>query len=219
MTEQLEHDLRQLFAEDADRAPLATDLAGRARRRVARRRRRVRVAWGAGALAAASVAAFGVYVDSQNDVRLMPEVIQRLQPPVIEGEGPLDDGANASCVEDYSPAAVAERSFAFDGTVTEIGPGTTDRPGVELGLAAVTFKVNEWFVGGSEATVTVDMTPPDAAVQTADAEPAYGVGTRLLVTGEPRWGGAPLEDAIAWGCDFSRYHDEATADRWRAAFE
>jgi len=218
MTEQLEHDLRVLFAEDADRAPDATGLVSQVRRKV-RRRRRVRVAWGAGALAAASVAAFAVYVESQNDVELMPEVIERQQPPVIDGAGPLDDGMDASCVEQYSPDAVAGRAFAFDGTVTDIGAGTTDRDEAVLDLAAVTFTVNEWFAGGSDPTITVDMTSPDAGVRSDGETPTYGVGTRLLVTGEPRWGGPPLDDAIAWGCDFTRYYDEETADRWRAAFD
>lgn len=52
---------------------------------------------------------------------------------------------------------------------------------------------------------------PDSAVT------AYGVGTRLLVSGGPRWGGPPLRDAIAWGCGFTRYYDPQTAADWAAA--
>lgn len=117
----------------------------------------------------------------------------------------------ALCVAYYSPASVAKRSFAFDGTVLGIAEGTTNRPGMgDVDLIAVTFDVTEWFRGGSEATVTVDM-----------ARRAAAVGDRLLVSGEPRWGGAPLTDAIAWGggeCgDFTQDYDESVAAAWRAA--
>jgi hypothetical protein len=44
----------------------------------------------------------------------------------------------------------------------------------------------------------------------------YEVGTRLLVSGEPRWGGAPLDRAIAYGCGgFTRYYEAALAEEWR----
>jgi hypothetical protein len=73
---------------------------------------------------------------------------------------------------------------------------------------------------GSGPTVTVDITPPQAgrSIDMSELVPAYGVGTRLLVSGAPRWGGSALTDAIAWGCGFTRYYDEATANSWRAAF-
>jgi hypothetical protein len=44
---------------------------------------------------------------------------------------------------------------------------------------------------------------------------AYGAGSRLLVSGEARWGGSPLEHPIAWGCGFSRNYDPETATTWR----
>ena len=47
--------------------------------------------------------------------------------------------------------------------------------------------------------------------------PAYQIGTRLLVSGTPRWGGAPLADPIAWGCGFTRYYSRATAAEWSTA--
>jgi hypothetical protein len=123
-------------------------------------------------------------------------------------------------VESYSLTAVARRAFAFDGTVVEIGPARTNRAGAELPLVAVTFHVNQWFHGGSSASVTVDMTQPitnGARAPIDEAAPSYGVGTRLLVSGQPRWGGAPLDDPIAWGCGFTRYHDTDTAGLWRNA--
>jgi hypothetical protein len=215
MTEQLEDELRHLFAEDAERAPLPGTLADGVRRAV-QRRRQVRLVWSTGLLAAAAIAAVvvGVVPGGQQDGD--PWEAR----PAVNGKGALPGNASASCVEEYSPKAVTGRAFAFDGTVTDINPGRTDRDDSSLDLVGVTFTVNEWFEGGSGATVTVDMNPPDAGAEASSATPtvAYGVGTRLLVSGEPRWGGAPLADAIAWGCGFTRYHDKGTASRWRSAF-
>ncbi len=133
--------------------------------------------------------------------------------------GPLVDGGASSCVEEYAPQSVVNRAFAFAGTVTDIRAGTTDRPGGgDLGYAAVTFTVGEWFRGGTTGEVTVDMAPPQATTsETAVSGGSYGIGSRLLVSGEPRWGGAALQDAIAWGCGFTRYYDEQTANAWRQA--
>lgn len=118
-----------------------------------------------------------------------------------------DEEATASCVESYSPGAVAGRAFAFDGTVLSVGPSVSDRgDDADLDLPGVTFDVHEWFVGEGPDRFTVDL---------AGAEP----GTRLLVSGEERWGGGALAQPIAWGCGFTRYHDEQTADAWRAATE
>lgn len=215
MTEQLEEELRILFHEDALRAPGASSLATEVRR-VTRRRRRVQLAWGGAATAvAASVAVAAVFVgqpaqDSPGNLNAGR--------PAISGEGAVPDSGMASCVESYDAGnSVTGRAFAFDGTVAAIGPAATDREGLDSGLAGVRFEVNEWFDGGSADTVVVDLTKPDQS-GLEEFPPAYGVGTRLLVSGEPRWGGAPLDDPIAWGCGFTRYYDEATADSWRADF-
>ncbi|GAA4810410.1 hypothetical protein GCM10025786_13440 [Nocardioides caeni] len=123
--------------------------------------------------------------------------------------GAVGDDSAVSCVEEYSPAAVNGRGFAFDGTVVEVGPGTTDRPGKgRLNYAGVTFAVETWFVGGSGPTVSVDMAAPESGWET---------GTRLLVSGESRYGEGVMEDGIAWMCGFTRYHDEDTAAAWAAA--
>lgn len=129
--------------------------------------------------------------------------------PTVGRTGPLPDGALVDCVEQYSPAAVSQRAFAFDGVVVDIGSGISDRGDAsDLGLAGVTFEVREWFSGGRGSTVTVDM---------QSSAKSYGIGSRLLVSGEPRWGGPALADAIAWGCEFTRYYDPATADSWSRA--
>jgi hypothetical protein len=128
-------------------------------------------------------------------------------------------GPAASCVEGYEPTAIARRGFAFDGTVVGIGAGTSNKPDKgALDTAAVSFTVNEWWRGSQGSTVTVDMMAPTSdRPSDSEAPPAYAVGTRLLVSGEARWGGAPMEDPIAWGCGFTRYYDVKTADDWRAA--
>jgi hypothetical protein len=130
---------------------------------------------------------------------------------------PIGAGAAASCVETYSSGALAGRAFAFDGTVTNIG--TVEN----LLYVEVTFEVNEWFKGDGPPEVIVEMFPPAGAASattsavTSAGSADYAVGSRLLVAGEPRWGGAPLEDPIAWYCGFTRTYDDTTASDWRAA--
>ncbi|MET7391920.1 hypothetical protein ABZS66_00265 [Dactylosporangium sp. NPDC005572] len=132
--------------------------------------------------------------------------------PATDRTGALPEGGMIDCVEGYSPDAVARRAFAFDGVVVAIGPARSNRPGMgQLDLVAVTFTVGEWFAGGSGPSVTVDMYP---AVD-IEGEVAWAIGSRLLVSGGPRWGGAPLDAAIAWPCGFTRYYDPETAKSWR----
>jgi hypothetical protein len=141
--------------------------------------------------------------------------------PTFGRTGPLPDGKAASCVENYSPAAVARRAFAFDGVVVDIGRSVSDRGGEgDLGLAGVTFEVNEWFSGGSEPTVTVDMqgAGQESAGKSEVGQP-YGIGSRLLVSGEARWGGPDLASPIAWNCGFTRYYDADTASAWSDAVD
>jgi hypothetical protein len=138
--------------------------------------------------------------------------------PTAARTGALSDGALMSCAEEYSPAAVAHRAFAFDGIVIDVGAAVSDRGDEsDLGLPGVTFQVREWFSGGSGRTVTVDLQAPDDE-QDGPTEPGvYGIGARLLVSGEPRWAGPPLANAIAWSCGFTRYYDPTTARSWNEA--
>ncbi len=149
------------------------------------------------------------------------EMAGSVRNPTAERTGPLPGGEAVSCVESYSPAALNSSDFAFDGVALTIGPSVSDRgDGGDLGLPGVRFEVLEWFSGGSAETVTVDMqTLADGAAASPNGEPAYEVGSRLLVSGASRWGGAPLDAPIAWGCGFSRYYDEQTASTWRDAFD
>ncbi len=135
------------------------------------------------------------------------------------GQGPISPGlSSASCVEQYDRATLKNRAFAFDGTVSRLAPmpPTADGSAALPGYSAVTFKVHEWFRGGDQATVTVDMMSPQSAGAVSSVEGlAYGVGSRLLVSGEPRYGGSPLNAPIAWGCGFTRTYDRSTAETWK----
>jgi hypothetical protein len=125
--------------------------------------------------------------------------------------------ASYSCVEDYSPATLVERSFAFDGTVGSIELRRDPHlPPGENEVHWLTFNVNRWFRGGSASQVGVwiDALNLETSVGTIEAEP----GTRLLVAGEPRWGGEPLDDPIAWACGFTQPWTREAASEWEAAF-
>jgi hypothetical protein len=196
MTEQR---LRDLFEFDAARAPQADGLASAARRRNRKRTGRLAISAAAVAVVGMSAGAAWLQADPAGEPPKQPGNA------VAQGkQGPLPDDGAASCVELYSLQTLKHRAFAFDGTVVKIGPPRSNRPGVEMPLSGVTFRVNQWFRGGSAPTVVVDVTTTKA----------YEIGTRLLVSGEPRWGGEPLAQAIAWGCGFTRYYDPGTAAQW-----
>ncbi|WP_436536359.1 hypothetical protein [Actinoplanes sp. HUAS TT8] len=224
MNQSTERELRALFAADAAGAPDELVVAAAAVRRVHRRRRTLTAA---AATTTAVILAAGGYIVSR------PAATPQAQPPIASSSAPVASVPAAdlpagvkpgdpvgfgaeSCVKAYSPKTLAENAFAFDGTVTGIGPGRTDRSPnpASLDLRSVTFQVHTWFKGGSGATATVDM-----ASLTEDPVPAYRIGTRLLVSGMPRWGGAPLDDAVAWGCGFTRYYSPSTAAEWATAMK
>lgn len=144
-------------------------------------------------------------------------------PVPISSHGPLPSNlSSASCAESYDLTALKRRAFAFDGTVastTAMQP-PADGSGALGGYLTVTFTVNEWFRGGDQATVTLDMLGPtiNSGQQYSVQQLSYGVGTRLLVSGEPRFGGPPLQAAIGWPCGFTRYYDKNTATSWQQAF-
>ncbi|GAA1178908.1 hypothetical protein GCM10009584_20720 [Ornithinimicrobium humiphilum] len=125
----------------------------------------------------------------------------------------LAGGGSGACVEFYSPDALRSRAFAFDGTVVRVGPSVSDRGDAgDLGMPGVTFAVNEWFLGGASEEITVDM---QGLGETGEGDLLIREGSRLLLSGEPRWGGGPLDQPVAWGCGFSRLYDEDTAASWR----
>lgn len=126
------------------------------------------------------------------------------------GEEPTADeavGASSLCVSEYTPETLRERAFAFDGTVVDVGSRIDPlAPDDDIVTGDVRFEVHEWFAGGTDETVTVWMQRP------------VEEGDRLLVAGEPRWGGAPLDDAIAWECGFTSGYSDDLRQHWSAAF-
>jgi hypothetical protein len=197
------------------RAAAVERAAGTTPRPVRRRSPRHRTWLAAGALAATITAAAAVVAS--------PWSVQTTAPDVVAtGTGPLPEGgpgtAVGSCAYEYNLSALDERAFAFDATVTAIDSGGL------FGTNQVTFQVHEWFRGGTEPVVTLDMIPP---VEPGDAvsdsrqltSPSYTVGTRLLVSGEFPQEETSLQEATVWGCGFTRYYDPTTADAWRTALD
>lgn len=123
---------------------------------------------------------------------------------------PAEEPAGSSsmrCVDEYSGDTLRERAFAFDGAVVNISSEKDPRaPEEDIVSGHVEFRVHEWFAGGTGEIATV-------WVQRS-VEP----GDRLLVAGEPRWGGEPMEDAIAHECGFTSSYSDARVDEWSAAF-
>jgi hypothetical protein len=116
----------------------------------------------------------------------------------------------ASCAFEYDPSALAERSWAFDGTLVSLGTLVDSQLGT---VPAATFTVNHWYRGGSGSKATVQFEMGPISEHVLDTE----IGARLLVTGEPRWGGQPLEDPVAWGCGFTQPWTAEAADSWANA--
>jgi hypothetical protein len=131
--------------------------------------------------------------------------------PIIAGEpaGSVPAASAASCVEVYSPANLVKRAFAFDGTVLSVRDEVDPRlPEEEGPVPRAEFEVNDWFgQPDGPAVVVVWMQRP------------VRVGERLLVSGEPRWGGESLDDAIAWECGFTVPFSETLAGEWAAAID
>lgn len=118
------------------------------------------------------------------------------------------EGAGPDCVSTPETGSLKDRDFAFDGTVVSIEQAIDPKyPEPDVLIPRATFEVNEWFTGGSDETVQVwmqrEVTP----------------GERLLVTGAPRWGGDPLDDAIAWECGWTQPYTEVAATGWARTFE
>ncbi len=212
----LEDQLRGLFRDKESQAPLVRPLSEYlSNRGTALSRRWQWLAVPAAVVVTAAVVIGATQLSSLSGDTAAPVVTGSSSTAAsgspVGGHGPLSNSEAVTCVDQYSPEAVTRRSFAFDGTVRSIGPGTSNgSEGSSLGLAVVTFDVNQWFLGGTQTTVTVDMGKP------GDEDPTYSVGTRLLVAGEPRWGGFdPLADAITWdSCGYVRYWDQQTAQEW-----
>lgn len=111
---------------------------------------------------------------------------------------PTDDPATGigSCVETYSPEALANRDFAFDGTVTAIN-------GDE-----VTFAVTERFVGSGGNEITLTATGMTGTSITSAGGPNLAEGERYLVAGD---------DTFVWACGFTQPYAASVAADWANA--
>jgi hypothetical protein len=127
-----------------------------------------------------------------------PQSAPRSSEPVTTGGG----AALGSCVERYSPATLAKRSFAFDGTVKSSAKSTT-----ETGADTVTFTVNHWYKGGSATEVTLKTYGLGGV--TSAGSISGRAGEHMLVTGE--------EDNL-WTCGFTQPYSDAGAAEWNATF-
>jgi len=108
-----------------------------------------------------------------------------------------DPGPNAgACVETYSPQTLANRDFAFDGTVTAIDGDS------------VTFAVNDTFQGDLATSVTLEATGMTGSSVTSAGGPSLAEGQRYLVAGD---------DRFVWACGFPRPYDAADAAEWAEA--
>jgi hypothetical protein len=103
---------------------------------------------------------------------------------------------SAACVEPYSPTALANRSFAFDGTVSAIDG------------ERVTFNVGAAYRGVSGATVTLDAPGMTGTAITSAGGPNLTIGERYLVAGD---------DHFVWSCGYTQPYDAAVAADWAAA--
>lgn len=232
MTEQIERHLRDVFSQEAERAPAVGSLAVTVVKRV-RRRRRLRLA-GTTSVAVAAVVAVAVFgglslrpdpgTSGRNIEALVPAASpSRLSAPGTpsrssDRSGVLPDAA-ADCPTIDVAWVAARAKFAFDGTISAVVPQAVTSGHVVPSHATVTFTVNEWFRGGSGHTATVTMSSPVERRDSEDSDewgPSYAVGTRLLVSGTAlsgSWGNTPL----AGVCGLTRYHDQQTAAAWREA--
>lgn len=127
-----------------------------------------------------------------------------------EDSGTLSgEGVATSCVEGFSLEGLSRRAFAFDGTVAEVmsemDPKLEDDGSGRRPQPRARFDVSEWFAGGSGATALVWL------------QREVSVGDRLLVSGEPRWDGAPLDDAVQWECGWTVRYSADDASAWREA--
>jgi len=122
-----------------------------------------------------------------------------LTDPIVGEDG---SGGLASCAFEFGPETLAERQFAFDGTVTQIRePEAIDAP-YEVDLA-----VTRWFHGGEGATATV--LTYDVSGTSLAGDLALEEGERILASGD---------DGFLWGCGFSMPYGDQGAGMFEDVF-
>ena len=147
-----------------------------------RRTTRRRTAWaGLAAAAVAGVAVFALLLNNDGG-----------SPTPSDGPG----SGIGSCVETYSLETLANRDFAFDGTVTTIDGDQ------------VAFDVGESFAGDVTGTITLMASGMTGTSVTSAGGPNLAVGERYLVAGD---------ETFVWACGFTQAYDEDVAADWAEA--
>lgn len=198
----LEQQLRQLFAEDAMRAPRPRGLAEGAVRRV-RHHRRAQVTWSVTASAAA-LAVGALFLGGLPGEQRQRHSVTHPTPT----QGAAGTGSSASCVGSYTVRPGTSESFAVDGTVTAVRRYRPTGWAHPSSLVVVTMTVHEWFTGGSATTARI--TGPEAGTHKEWLVP----GARLLIASRR----PPGSDGIGDDCGRTLRYTPATADAWRAAW-
>ncbi len=153
---------------------------------------------------------------------------QSNSPGIAVGEPAPQGMSTGSCVETYSPENLKHRGFAFDGTVSVIelrdDPSMGGGDGGEAAkLPWVTFKVNQWYKGGSGSETSlwmqgIEVSGMDLPIVSTGSIPA-DIGTRLLVAGEAIGVGDTPEEKIAWSCGFTQPYAQEAAAEWQSAMQ
>lgn len=122
-----------------------------------------------------------------------------LTDPIVAEGGAAGLG---SCAFGFSPETLAERQFAFDGTVAEIAePAAQDAP------YEVVFDVTTWYRGGEGSSVTVKTY--DVSGTSLAGDLGLEPGERILASGD---------DDFLWGCGFSMPYTDQDAAAFEDAF-
>jgi hypothetical protein len=114
-----------------------------------------------------------------------------------EPTGPISGGIGM-CVEQYSLETLANRAFAFDGTVSATSGDS------------VTFTVNAAFRGIEGKSITLKAPGMTGSAVTSAGGPSLAVGQRYLVAGD---------DTFVWGCGFTQNYDADVAAAWTATVD
>ena len=115
----------------------------------------------------------------------------------------------ASCVEEFTVANLAKRSWAFDGTVIEvIPPKDEESENPDDIVTTVRFKVNRWYRGGRGGTFSaLTYESPGSVSSVGGVDTA--IGARILASGE---------DKYLWACGFSKVYTPKNARLFERAF-
>lgn len=171
-------------------------------------------------LALSAVVGIALGAVQLNEPRVGPvrDIAVAAPPAARTGPFPAMDGGG--CAYQYNAQTLAQRNFAFDGTVRAIH----ETRKANARYYAVDFDVHRWFVGGSGSSYTtgfsspdngMDVSVPNEALEGEEVGPSYGIGTRFLVGGEHDYA---KNKTFVWSCGFTRYWTAQDAAVWDRAF-